>query len=64
MKCENMKSFAPSSFCGMAIFRELRSARNIITAFYHADQAVARPQSWRGEKLLGFALTEVRDELA
>ena len=29
-----------------------------------ADQAVAGPQSWRGENLLGFALMEVRDELA
>lgn len=29
-----------------------------------ADQAAAGPQSWRGENLLGFALMEVRDELA
>lgn len=29
-----------------------------------ADQAAAGPQYWRGENLLGFALMEVRDELA
>lgn len=29
-----------------------------------ADQAASGPQYWRGENLLGFALMEVRDELA